>query len=101
MNHFDSVADTVGEDLLGGGTNGWGRLYPRIKQCMESNGSIKPNFISLDWVLQVGEALEVAQYLNLNFGGRIGSGNAVSMTATVQQKLVTHCWMYVNAKSAC
>lgn len=74
MNHFDSVADTVGEDLLGGGTNGWGRLYPRIKQCMESNGSIKPNFISLDWVLQVGEALEVAQYLNLNFGGRIGSG---------------------------
>lgn len=72
MNHFDSIADTVGEGLLGGGINGWGRLYPRIKQCMESNGFIKPNFISLDWVIQAEEALEVAQYLN--FGGRIGSG---------------------------
>jgi len=72
MNHFDSIVGTVGEGLLGGGINGWGRLYPRIKQCMNSNGSIKPNFISLDWVIQAEEALEVAKYLN--FGGRIGSG---------------------------
>ena len=72
MNHFDSILSTVGENLLGGGTNGWGKLYPRVKKCMENNGSIKPNFISLDWVIQGEEALEVAQYLN--FGGRIGSG---------------------------
>ena len=72
MNHFDSIDGTVGEGLLGGGINGWGSLFPRIQQCMASNGSIKPNFISLDWVVQVAEALEVAQYLN--FGGSIGSG---------------------------
>jgi hypothetical protein len=72
MNHFDSIVGTVGEGLLGGGINGWGSLYPRVKQCMESNGFIKPNFISLDWVIQAEEALEVANYLN--FGGRIGSG---------------------------
>lgn len=72
MNHFGSVVGTVGEGLLGGGINGWGSLYPRIKQCMASSGSNKPNFISLDWVVQAEEAIEVAQYLN--FGGRIGSG---------------------------
>lgn len=73
MNHFDSVASTVGDGLLGGGTNGWGSLYPRIKMCMESNGITKPTIISLDWVVQLEEALEVVSYLN--FGGpKIGSG---------------------------
>lgn len=73
MNHFDSVASTVGDGLLGGGTNGWGSVYPRIKMCMESNGFTKPTIISLDWVVQLEEALEVVSYLN--FGGpKIGSG---------------------------
>ena len=74
MNHFDSAVNTVGEGLPGGGTNGWGSLYPRIKMCMESNGFIKPTIISLDWVNNVQQAIEIAQYLN--FGGKIGSGQS-------------------------
>ena len=72
MNHFDTIVDTVGEGLLGGGINGWGILFLRTKKCMESNGFTKPTFVALDWVVQVEEALEVVQYLK--FGGKIGSG---------------------------
>ncbi|KAL7542509.1 hypothetical protein ACHAXR_011841 [Thalassiosira sp. AJA248-18] len=78
MNHFsggsgpESKGNTVGEALIGGGNNGWGNLFPRIEQCMESNGGFKPNFIALDWVAQGKEAKEIRDYLN--FGGRLGTG---------------------------
>ncbi|KAL7490207.1 hypothetical protein ACHAW6_015975 [Cyclotella cf. meneghiniana] len=79
MNHFccDSGAESYGNvipdssPLLGGGDNGWGVLYPRIKMCMESNGGVKPNFIALDWVVQHTEARAVADFMN--FGGALGT----------------------------
>jgi len=80
MNHFpggtgpDSRVDTVGENLIGGGVNGWGILYRRILECMSSNGGFKPNYIALDWVVESKEAREILNYLNL--GGRIGTGQA-------------------------
>lgn len=78
MNHFccgsgpDSNGNTVGQNLIGGGNNGWGNLYPRVQQCMSNNGGFKPNFIALDWVTQSKEAKEIREYLN--FGGRLGTG---------------------------
>lgn len=60
-----------GSPLLGGGDNGWGILYNRIKMCMEGNGGAKPNFIALDWIVESEEARSVARYLN--FGGAMGT----------------------------
>ncbi|KAL3773474.1 hypothetical protein ACHAWO_012735 [Cyclotella atomus] len=79
MNHWccDSGADTFGttvsegSKLIGGGDNGWGVLYKRIKMCMNNIGGVKPNFIALDWVVESDEAKEVARFLN--FGGALGT----------------------------
>lgn len=80
MNHWccdsgaESYGSTIASDtpLLGGGDNGWGVLYPRIKLCMESNGGSKPNFIALDWVLESKQARDITRFLN--FGGSLGIG---------------------------
>ena len=72
MNHFccDAGAQSHGSvipngsPLLGGGDNGWGILYPRIKMCMENNGGVKPNFIALDWVIENEQARSVANFMN-------------------------------------
>ena len=96
MNHFsggsgpDAGANVIGENLVGGGNNGWGILYRRIQDCMGNNGGYKPNFISLDWIDQSQDAREVRDFLN--FGGRIGTGQKCvsdSQCATLQcnQKL--------------
>mmetsp|Transcript_21641 Transcript_21641/g.44547 ORF Transcript_21641/g.44547 Transcript_21641/m.44547 type:complete len:886 (-) Transcript_21641:158-2815(-) len=78
MNHFccetgsESYPRVVGEDLIGGGDNGWGILYPRIEECMATNGGMKPNYISVDWVGESPDVLEIADYLK--FGGALGTG---------------------------
>lgn len=79
MNHWccESGADTFGttvsqgSELIGGGDNGWGVLYNRIKMCMNNNGGVKPNFIALDWVMESKEAHDVTRFLN--FGGALGT----------------------------
>ena len=92
MNHFccgsgpDAKGGTVGEDLIGGGNNGWGRLYARVLQCMSNNGGFKPNFIALDWVSQSREALEIRDFLN--FGGRIGTGQACECVTATRGALI-------------
>ena len=79
MNHFccgsgpDARANVIGENLIGGGNNGWGILYQRIQECMANNGGYKPNFISLDWIDHASDAREIRDYIK--FGrGRIGTG---------------------------
>eukprot|EP00581_Thalassiosira_minuscula_P008905 CAMPEP_0183707840 /NCGR_PEP_ID=MMETSP0737-20130205/4279_1 /TAXON_ID=385413 /ORGANISM="Thalassiosira miniscula, Strain CCMP1093" /LENGTH=820 /DNA_ID=CAMNT_0025935571 /DNA_START=148 /DNA_END=2610 /DNA_ORIENTATION=+ len=92
MNHFccgsgpdsNSKKESVGQNLIGGGNNGWGRLYPRIQQCMSANGGVKPNFIALDWVSQSKEAKEIKDFLN--FGGRIGTGQACELDSQCATK---------------
>ena len=69
MNHFsassglDGREETIGDNLIGGGINGLGILYNRIKTCMANNNNHKPNFLSLDWV-KGGDARAIRDYLN-------------------------------------
>ena len=71
MNHFccgsgpDARANVIGENLIGGGNNGWGILYRRIQECMANNGGYKPNFISLDWIDQSEDAREIRDYIQV------------------------------------
>jgi len=79
MNHFccetggESLTNIEGNNLLGGGDNGWGRLWRRVQQCKQNNGDFNPNFISLDWVHVITEALELRDFLN-KVRDRIGTG---------------------------
>ena len=70
MNHFSANSglegreETIGDNnLIGGGINGLGILYNRIKTCMANNNNHKPNFLSLDWV-KGGDARAIRDYLN-------------------------------------
>mmetsp|Transcript_22316 Transcript_22316/g.45722 ORF Transcript_22316/g.45722 Transcript_22316/m.45722 type:complete len:546 (+) Transcript_22316:3-1640(+) len=77
MNHFccDTGYDAspmTSDDQIGGGINGWGILYPRIEQCMSTNGKKKPNYLAIDWVGMSPDVREIKDYLN--FGGRLGTG---------------------------
>lgn len=54
----------VNPNLLGGGDNGWGVLFPRVLACTEANGQhLAPNYIAVDWA-DVGEGKQVVDYLN-------------------------------------
>lgn len=75
MNHFCCSTglesfERIRTDLLGGGDNGWGVLYPRVLECAAANGlNRKPNFIAVDWA-HIGDAFEISEYLTI--GGQIG-----------------------------
>ena len=79
MNHYccetggESLANIEGNNLVGGGDNGWGSLWRRVQKCKQNNGGFNPNFISLDWVHVITEALELRDFLN-NARDRIGTG---------------------------
>jgi len=89
---------------LGGGDNGWGILYPRVLECTEANGrGKKPNFIAIDWA-HVGDAHEVADYLN--FGGRLGMGQRCATgqdcaTGACSKMKRCHCAICESACSGC
>ena len=86
MNHYccetggESLANIEGNNLLGGGDNGWGRLWRRVQKCKQNNGGFKPNFISLDWVHVLTEALELRDFLN-NVRERIGTGQSCQVNS--------------------
>ena len=109
MNHF--CCDTGIESLtrvkpenIGGGDNGWGILYPRVMMCMAENGHMmKPNFIAVDWA-HIGDANEVADYLN--FGGRLGTGQRCQSgldcaTGACSVSQHCHCQICGSARPGC
>ncbi|KAL7544455.1 hypothetical protein ACHAWF_007832 [Thalassiosira exigua] len=55
LNHFCCATGveslrSVQPKNIGGGSNGWGILYPRVMMCMDANGyGLKPNYIAVDW----------------------------------------------------